>query len=373
MKKTFALTALVVAMGAGALCPAQSIEPLKIGEPAPAFTLPGVDGTTYTLESFSTATLLTIVFTSNHCPSAQAYEDRIVQVVNDYRDKGVAVVAITPNSPLGLRLDELGYTDLGDDFEDTRRRWQDAGFNFPYLYDGDIQAVSKSYGPRATPHVFVFDEERKLRYEGGIDDSEHLSRVRVHHLRNALDALLAGEAVPRTGTPTFGCSIKWAEKQSEVEAWNQRVAQEVVTLNAIDAAGVAALLKNDSDKLRLINVWATWCGPCRAEMPELVRMNLQYRNRPFEMVTISVDDPDTHEEVQKVLGEYGASMRNFYFSSKDKNELVEALGEHWKGAIPFLLLIKPGGEIVMSHTGAADPLATRRAIVDILGRTYTLN
>ena len=142
-------------------CPAASApETLKIGSPAPDFSLPGVDGKTYTLESFKDADILVLVFTCNHCPTAQAYEDRIKQLAADYRDRKVALVAISPNDPLAVRLDELGYSDLSDSFEEMKTRAKDRGYNFPYLYDGENQKVSLAYGPVATPHVFIFDRAR---------------------------------------------------------------------------------------------------------------------------------------------------------------------------------------------------------------------
>src|SRR5918993_739710 len=135
------------------------IMPLPIGSNAPDFKLPGTDGGTYTLSSFKKAKLLVLVFTCNHCPTAQAYEDRLIKLVNDYSSKGVSVVAISPNDPGAVRLDELGYSDLGDSFEEMKLRAREKHYNFPYLYDGEKQAVAKAYGPVATPHVFVFDAE----------------------------------------------------------------------------------------------------------------------------------------------------------------------------------------------------------------------
>ena len=125
---------------------------LEIGQPAPDFELPGVDGKTHRLKDFADAKVLVVVFTCNHCPTAQAYEDRIIKLHNDYKDRGVALVAISPNDPQVLRLDELGYTDVGDSLEDMKIRAKDRKFNFPYLYDGENQEVSAAYGrsPRPT-------------------------------------------------------------------------------------------------------------------------------------------------------------------------------------------------------------------------------
>src|SRR4051812_6760719 len=143
---------------------------LDIGARAPDFRLPSVDGKTYTLASFRNARVLVIIFTCNHCPTAQAYESRISKLAKDYQGKGVAVVAVMPNDPKSVRLDELGYADLGDSFAEMKIRAAQKAFNFPYLYDGQTETMARAYGPVATPHVFIFDEDRKLRYHGRIDD-----------------------------------------------------------------------------------------------------------------------------------------------------------------------------------------------------------
>ncbi|MBI4323701.1 MAG: redoxin domain-containing protein, partial [Chloroflexi bacterium] len=142
----------------------EPIQTLPIGAQAPGFNLPGVDGRNHALQDFAQAKILMVVFTCVHCPTAQYYEDRLIRIVNDYRDKGVAVVAISPNDPKSVRLDELGYTDLSDSFEEMKIRANFKQFNSPFLYDGDKEEVSRAYGPVATPHVFIFDATRKLRY-----------------------------------------------------------------------------------------------------------------------------------------------------------------------------------------------------------------
>src|SRR5689334_23260625 len=168
---------------------------LDIGATAPDFKLPGVDGKTYTLADFADAKLLVIVFTCNHCPTAQAYEKRIKAIDADYKDKGVRLLAISPNDPKAIRLDELGYTDLSDSFDEMKIRAKEHDFKFPYLYDGETQATARAYGVVATPHVFIFDQQRMLRYVGRIDDSD-VKQVKSRDACNAIDALLAGKPVP---------------------------------------------------------------------------------------------------------------------------------------------------------------------------------
>src|SRR5689334_15973385 len=123
--------------------PQDDLKPLAIGSAAPDFSLPGVDGKTYTLADFASSKLLIVVFTDKHCPTAQADEERLKKIVVDYTSKGVAMVAIQPNSTKGLRLDELGYTELGDSFADMKIRAKEKEFNFPYIDDGETQATAK--------------------------------------------------------------------------------------------------------------------------------------------------------------------------------------------------------------------------------------
>ena len=152
---------------------------LALGSPAPDFSLAGIDGKVHTLAEYSSSQVLVVIFTCNHCPTAQLYESRIKQLVEDYRGKSVAFVAIEPNDANAILLSELGYTDVSDGLEEMKIRAAYRHFNFPYLYDGETQSVSQAYGPKATPHVFIFDAERKLAYEGRIDNSQRESLVKT--------------------------------------------------------------------------------------------------------------------------------------------------------------------------------------------------
>ena len=359
MKLLLALVLTAVA----ALAEVPKVEPLALGAAAPDFTLPGVDGRDWSLADFRDAKALVVIFTCNHCPTAQAYEERMKKIVEDYKPKGVAVVAISPNDPKSVRLDELGYTDLGDSFDDMKVRAKDAAFNFPYLYDGDTEAVSRAYGPATTPHAFVFDAQRKLRYIGRIDDSERESLVKVQDVRAALDGVLAGRGPEVAQTKAFGCSIKWAGKAETVQRYMDKLAAEPVTISKADADTMKALRKNESGKLRLVNVWATWCAPCVAEFDELVTINRMYRGRDFEFVAVAMNRPDEEKDVLKFLQKHQASNRNLIFGSDDRDPLINAFDPEWAGPVPYTLLISPEGKVVYKESGSVDTLALKRAIV----------
>lgn len=348
----------------------QGTRTLGIGDKAPDFRLPGVDGKWYRLGDFAGADVLVIVFTCNHCPTAQAYEERIMKLAADYQNKGVVLVAISPNDPLAVRLDELGYSDMGDSFDDMRIRAKDMEYNFTYLYDGENQKVTQSYGPARTPHVFIFDKQRKLRYEGGIDDAEKPELVKSRDARNAIEALLKGREVPAERTRTIGCSIKWADKQESARQSLAMWAQESVAVEMIDAKDVEKLVKNDSGKLRVINVWASWSGPSIEQLAEFVTANRMYRKREFEMITISADSPGRKGAVLSLLKKQQASCRNYLFDSQDQYQLMTALDRDLLGGVPYTILIKPGGEIIYRRLGTVDPLELKKAIVGYLGRYY---
>jgi thiol-disulfide isomerase/thioredoxin len=341
---------------------------LKLGSPAPDFSLPGVDGKTYSLADFADAKILVVIFTSVHCPTAQAYESRIKRLAASYGPRGVAFVAINPNNPDAVRLDEQGYTDLDDTFDSMKLRAANRGFNYPFLDDGPTEAVARQYGPAATPHVFIFDAARRLRFQGRIDDSEREELATHHDTRDALDALLAGRDPLVKETMVFGCSIKWADKAEPNRRWRAQVAKEPVVLEAADAGALRELRANRSGKIRVVNVWATWCGPCVAEFDQLIETNLIYRNRDFELVTLAAQYPDEKERVLKFLQQHHASTRNLIFGETDKYKLMAALDPEWNGALPHTLVLGADGAVLYRQTGELDFLKLRRVLVPALDR-----
>lgn len=176
-------------------------ETLDIGRPGPDFAnLPGTDGQRYGLASFEDAKLLVLNFTCNHCPYAKAYEKRFNDLAKEFHPQGVAFLAINSN-------DVANYPD--DSLDNMVRRANEQSFAFPYVRDDD-QSVAKAYGAVCTPHLFVLDGDRKLAYEGRIDDNwQNADQVTSQDLRLALEALLAGEGVSNPRTNPMGCSIKW--------------------------------------------------------------------------------------------------------------------------------------------------------------------
>lgn len=365
----------------------EGFKTLAIGDAAPDFSLPGIDGKTYSLRDFAGPDVLMVLFTSNHCPTSHGIEKRLQKLRDDFRNQSFALVAINPNHPDGLSLDELGYGEFNDSFEEMKPYAESNGWDFPYLYDGDKQLTARAYGCLATPHVFIFDKQRKLRYAGRFDDSRFPQEdtVKSPDARNAVTALLAGKPVPVELTKPHGCSTKWREKRAKHQAWEASWKDLPVTIERIDSAGIAALRKNPTNKFRLINVWATWCAPCVEEFPDLIMLSRRFNMRPFELVTISMDDERAETRAKAFLEKQGAGLtkqvtdrlkpegrttNHYRYTGSSQDDAVAALDSQWPGPIPHTILVAPGGEIVWRHNGVIDAETALKAIVEAMSPYY---
>jgi thiol-disulfide isomerase/thioredoxin len=336
---------------------------LAIGSAAPDFGLLGTDGKKHQLSDYKSSPILAIVFISNHCPASQLYEGRIKAIAKDYAAKGVKLIAIAPNGPAAVNPGALNYTDVDDSFESMKIRATYRQFNFDYLYDGDTQAVSHAYGPKVTPHLFIFDAQRKLRYEGRIDDHMQERKATSHDARNALDALVAGKPAPVDHTPVFGCSTKWMSHaetaKQEMQKWNE----QPVALQTVSFDDLKRIRSNPDHKLLMVNFWATWCAPCKIEYPALLETYLWYRTREFDFISVSVDEPAQQAAVRKFLDQTHSAVRNYQVDTDDVFKVMAAFDKSWESGVPFTMLIAPDGNVVYQHEGEVDLLKLRRIIL----------
>lgn len=367
VKKLFVLTAVVLM---SLSLQAQQAHPiLSIGSPAPDFSLPGVDGKIHKLSDYASSPVLAVIFTCNHCPIAQMYEQRIEQLYQTYSKKGVAVVAIMGNDPKALRIDELDSSDMGDTLPEMKIRVAYKHLHYPYLYAGDTPAVTQAYGPQATPHVFIFDKTRHLRYEGRFDNSYRIEKVTTHEAQNAIDALLAGKEIAVQHTGTFGCSTKWPEKAEAREAAEAKIDATPVHLEKIDAEGLKKL-RQPTGHVTIINFWATWCGSCVAEFSDLQDTFRMYNDRDLELITVSANMPDEEPGVMRFLQKKHATSRNYLFASDDTAALQAAFDPKWQSAVPYTVVFGPKGEVIYKTLGSVDLLEMRRKILAAMPSDY---
>jgi peroxiredoxin len=362
------LAVLLMTLG---IASAEEVHPtLALGSPAPDFALPGVDGQIHKLSDYASSPILVVVFTCNHCPIAQMYEKRIQQLATDYKDKGVAVVAIQGNDPQAIRIDELDSSDLSDTLPEMKIRVQYKHLTYPYLYDGDTQKVTRAYGPQATPHVFIFDQQRHLRYEGRIDNSYRTELVKTQDARNAIDALLAHKEVAVKHTGVFGCSTKWSEKAAGREAALAKINEQPVTVEMISKAELTKLRTNPTHQMMLIDFWATWCGSCIVEFADLQDTLRMYGARDYSLVTVSANMPDEQPSVLRLLQKKHATSRNYLFDSQDTASLQTAFDPKWDSAVPYTILLSGDGKVLYKQLGSADMLELKRIILANLPSDY---
>ncbi len=362
------LAVLLITMGAAS---AEQVHPiLALGSPAPDFSLPGVDGQIHKLSDYASSPILVVVFTCNHCPIAQMYEQRIQQLATDYKDKGVAVVAIQGNDPQAIRIDELDSSDVSDTLPEMKIRVQYKHLTYPYLYDGDTQKVTRAYGPQATPHVFIFDQQRHLRYEGRIDNSYRTELVKTHDARNAIDALLAHKEVAVKHTGVFGCSTKWSEKAAGRQAALEKINEQPVTVEMISKTKLTKLRTNPTHQMMLVDFWATWCGSCIVEFADLQDTLRMYGARDYSVVTVAANMPDEQASVLRFLQKKHATSRNYLFDSQDTAALQTAFDPKWDSAVPYTVLLSGDGKVLYKQLGSVDLLELKRTILANLPSDY---
>ena len=369
-----------------------------IGAAAPDFSgIVGIDDKPHGLADFKDAKLVVLVFTCNHCPVAQAYEDRLVALQKDYRPKGVQVVAVNVNNMPADRLDEM------------KKRAKQMEFNFPYLYDS-TQKIGHDYHATVTPHVFVLDQQRKIAYMGAVDDSQQAGQVKKHYLRDALDALLAGKKaaagsdpairlrnpirmtdqvlVPtlRVGTrfPTLRVDRESLWCVSRTVQWLLALAACLLLtgcpasppsaagppLRTIDAPGLARLLDQHRGQVVLVDFWATWCGPCVKLFPHTVELERRFRDRGLAVITVSLDDPADGPAVRKFLDQNGATTENYLSSYGVGPEAMTAFGIA-DGALPHVRIYDAEGRLRKTFTSGGrmiDPKEIESAVEGVLKR-----
>jgi peroxiredoxin len=369
MLKKFALTAAATLISISVS--GQQVHPiLALGSPALDFSLPGVDGKVHKLSDYASSPVLVIVFTCNHCPIAQMYEQRIEQLYENYGKKNVAVVAIQGNDPKAIRIDELDSSDVSDTLDDMKIRVAYKHLHYPYLYAGDNTEITRAYGPQATPHVFIFDKNRRLRYEGHFDNSYRIEQVKSHDAQDAIDALQSGKEVAVQHTGVFGCSTKWSEKAEQKKAADRKHNSQAVRIEQVDAAGLTKLRTGTKGQVTLISFWATWCGSCVAEFSDLQDTYRMYSPRDFNMVTVSANMPDEQSGVLRFLEKKHATTRNLLFGSTETENLQAAFDPTWQSAVPYTVVLGSEGTVIYKTLGSVDLLQMRRKILAAMPSDY---
>jgi thiol-disulfide isomerase/thioredoxin len=335
-------------------------------ENMPPFQLPGIEGRIYDSTEFKKSELLAIVFLSNHCPTSQLFQHRIILLAKEYRNKGLAVVAISPNDPEAILPDELSYSSLGDTLPEMALRAKELQYPFRYLYDGKTQEVAKAYGVRVTPHVFLFDKKRKLRYSGRIGDPKNPERDDRQYLELAVNSLIHGSEPGIVHTHAFGNSIKWIKNRIITQKTMARYARESVYLKKATITNLKFVRKNNDKRPKLIYVWSNQDKNNRQELLQLAAIHKIYRKRGLKLVTICVDGNDFTDVAKKLLTETQSSGTNYICSGTEISPVVDLRAEEGTETTPFLGLLTSEAKIFYRSTKGLEPLTIKRHIIEAL-------
>jgi thiol-disulfide isomerase/thioredoxin len=333
--------------------------PLPLGSHAPVFNLMGTDGALHNSLEWKDSTLLVVAFLSDSCTQSQLYEARLNSLTERYAGKGVTVVAIQSSNPNAFSDQDLAWSDVGESLADMKERATYRKFQFPYLYDGDTGSTAGAFGASVAPSVFILDRDRKVRYSGRIDDDPAEGPKTSHDAAAAIDDLLAGKPVAVATTPASGCSLRIGAAQ----AVKQAPAAEPVTVSLATPSILTALRHNPTGKLLLVNFYATWCGPCVTEFPDLMATNRMYRSRSFSFTTVSSNVPAEQPQVLKFLQKMNASTSNLLYGSDDTYGMQDAFDPELGAAVPVTVLLGPKGEVLYHEQGEIDLMEIRRAIL----------
>lgn len=340
--KLFLATALLFCITSSGAVAGKFNRVLNIGDPAPDFEkLEGVDGKTRSLKDFADADALVLVFTCNHCPVAQAYEQRMNEFLKSVVGQKVRLVAI--NCSL----------EPADSLEKMKEHAAERKLQYPYLSDPS-QDVGRAYGATVTPHVFVLDRNRKIAYMGAFDDNFVEDRVEEHYVSDAVKAVLAGKTPEVTESRQKGCSIEYQFKpkakppasSSSVSAESNKSTVELKPLvpNQFDAE-----IMRHRGKVIIVDFWATWCLPCRAGFKHTVAWHARFADQGLAVLSVSLDDSDEQGRAQalKFLKTQDARFPNFISSIGSEDAAFEAFDIEG-GGLPHYKLFDREGRLIQT-------------------------
>jgi len=295
-----------------------------IGATVPDLTLTDLDGSPRSLRALEKGQATVLLFISSLCPISNEYVGRMSELAGDFAGRAT-IVGINSNR--------------NENAEEARKHAEEFRLGFPVFKDpGSV--LADRFGITVTPQAIVLDRHHRLHYRGRIDDSQKVARVTRSDLRLALEAALRDRLAPVAETKAFGCTIKRGPAEAPAPQ-----------LPPIDEAGYGSLLGSHRGKVLLVNFWATWCAPCREEMPGLVELEKKLRRRGFVLVTISADEPEQERSVVEFLAQHGVRPPAYLKRAADDAAFISAVSGEWSGALPALFLYSRRGRLARSFIG----------------------
>jgi peroxiredoxin len=313
-----------------------------IGQPAPDFTLTDLSGKTHVLKDYRGRTVV-VSFISARCPISNAYKDRIRAIADEYSKRDVAFLGINSNADESL--------------EEMRAYAAKNNLDFTILKDNG-NVVADAYAAERTPKVYVIDGEGVLRYQGRIDNSQNPSLVKRNDLREALNEMLAGKPISVAETKALGCLIKRVQDAKAAQAKTSAkaaAAQNEPKVGTLKPVDFDKFKDSARGKVLVLNFWATWCGPCVAEFPELVALDAKYRDKGVMLVGITADDPgDVQPKVIPFIKKQKVKFDIVLQDTDDPQEMFDKINKDWPGVLPATFVYDKQGNLAYSRFGIID-------------------
>lgn len=311
-----------------------------IGKAAPGFTLADLNGQSHSLKDYR-GQIVALAFISSTCPVSNSYNERMRAIAEDYGKKNAAFLGINSNA--------------NESPADMKAYAAKNNLTFTILKD-EGNSIADAYGAERTPEIFLIDGEGVLRYHGRIDNSRELTKVSRQDLRAALDELLEGKAVSVTEAKAFGCMIQRSQDAKDIKAVATAATESVdPKVTMLKPADFSKFKDSAKGKVLVVNFWATWCGPCVAEFPELVRLDTKYRDKGVKVAGISIDDvDDIKDKVIPFIKEQKAAFDILVSDSKDPEDIINLVDKNWEGTLPTTFVFDKNGTLVYTRYGILD-------------------
>ena len=329
----------------------------------PRFSLLGVDGKTYTQNSFSNYQNIAVIFYSNHCRVSQKFEKLIIQLSNILANNKSNLILVSPNFENAILPDEKAYSDVGDSFEEMKIRAKKKNFNFPYLYDGENQSLANQMGVKATPHGFLFNKNRKLIYSGRIGDLN-----KAYDL-NSSDLFIA-YLKEKKGinsffqTKVFGTSIKTREDLHLADKVRKRYSEETIRVTHATQKKLKFFLNHPSESPKLVYVWSNEDKENRDNLLAISSVYKIYRKRGLKVYTVCIGE--NLNLTKETLSMAQLSAVNFLIDGKDFSPLAKYHPNGGEKVTPFTVLLDKNGKIILNNIGFFDHLLYKIKIKESL-------
>lgn len=317
----------------------------------PDFKLPGVDGRYYTQKDFESYRLTAVVFLSNHCRVSQLFQTQIIEINKRVRNEGIAIFAVSPNYAPAILPDELAYSDLGDSYEEMKKRALRLNYNFPYLYDGENQAFTKLVGATITPSVYIYNKQKKLIYVGRIGNHDTVENINTSDLFNILKDSEPNSNENIKRKKVFGTSIKTKDDNFLAEQVRKRYADEKIRLVSADSRKLKFYANHLTQKPKLFYVWQMSDENSRENLIKLSSLYKIFRKRGFKLITVAIGEENQREKIVQILNQAQLSTTNFISQGHEIGPLSALLPNTIEKTTPFYRLISSGGTPLLGGHG----------------------